>query len=252
MPKRHTFLFSVAVSPAIRDITRKSLDMHHTFIKCVKEHDSPVHAHSPQYVTVLASASQQLPHILNLITQDQLQIPGKSKVMIFCNTAKMTALLAEMLQDLGASLPKPRTMRHELHSGVTQKKRRLRTDHFRNDKAGAAVLATRCPPPPAPTSTSTVLAERDAYSGRCVSALPLQEMKADKVLEDNLVLASKFDSDPKAFLKGVDLSLPPRTPSRGGRFDRFQSAAQAPRIFPKDAQGRLQQLDDVIKDALDR
>ncbi|KAG8979643.1 hypothetical protein FRB90_008034, partial [Tulasnella sp. 427] len=108
-PKRQTFLFSATVSPAIRDIARKSLDKHHTFINCVKEDDSPVHAHIPQYVTVLPSGAHQIPHMLNLITQDQLQNPGKSKVMIFCNTAKMTALLSEMLRDLRATLPQPRT-----------------------------------------------------------------------------------------------------------------------------------------------
>ncbi|KAG8931501.1 hypothetical protein FRC01_001226 [Tulasnella sp. 417] len=62
--------------------------------------------------------------------------------MIFCNTAKMTALLAEMLLDLRASLPQSRTMLYKLHGGVTQNKLRLRSDDFRNDKSGAAVLVT--------------------------------------------------------------------------------------------------------------
>ncbi|KAG8909859.1 hypothetical protein FRC00_009312 [Tulasnella sp. 408] len=289
VPKRQTFLFSATVSPAIRDIARKSLDKHHTFVNCVKEDDSPVHAHIPQYVTVLPSASQQLPHILNLITQDQLQNPGKSKVMIFCNTAKMTALLAEMLKDLRASLPQPRTMLYELHSGVTQNKRRLRSDDFRNDKSGAAVLITsdvsargvdypnvtrviQLGVPATPdqyihrvgrtgrgSNTSgrgdlVLLPFESRYPSRCLSAVPLQEMDAAKVLEENLVLASKFDSDPKAFFKGVDLSAPPRPQSRGRfeRFDRFKALPQGPRVFPKDAQDRLQSMDEVIKDTLER
>ncbi|KAG8921631.1 hypothetical protein FRC01_000144 [Tulasnella sp. 417] len=188
IPKRQTSLVSATVPPggAIRDTARRSLDKHHTFINSVKEDDSPVHGHIPQYVTTSSKP------------------PDKSKAMIFRNTTKMTALTRrDAMQDLRACLPQLRTMLYELHCGVTQNRRRLRSDDFRNDKSGAAVLVTsdvlargveypnvtrviQLSVPASPDQSSTALAERvaeatphgdlvllpfeKAYPRRCISA----------------------------------------------------------------------------------
>ena len=73
-PKRQTFMFSATVSKAIQQVAREVLDPNHIFINCVTE-ESPVHAHVPQYHTVLPSPKDQLPHILRLIAHDQLINP---------------------------------------------------------------------------------------------------------------------------------------------------------------------------------
>ncbi|KZP03070.1 DEAD-domain-containing protein, partial [Athelia psychrophila] len=74
-PQRQTFLFSATVSRNIQQIARATLDKNHVFINTVSAADSPVHAHVPQFHTVLPSAAEQLPHALRLLAHDQLTHP---------------------------------------------------------------------------------------------------------------------------------------------------------------------------------
>lgn len=85
-PERQTFLFSATVSRQIQDIARSTLAKNHRFINCVHEDSSPVHAHVQQHVTVLSSATEQIPHIFRLLAHDQLSNPGFSKVIVFLPT----------------------------------------------------------------------------------------------------------------------------------------------------------------------
>ena len=142
-PKRQTFMFSATVSKAIQEIAREVLDQNHAFINCVTE-DSPVHAHIPQYHTVLPSARDQLPHILRLIAHDQLTNPELSKTVIFFPTTKMTQLFHTLLREASkTTLPAGRNTKfYELHSKRSQDQRTRASDAFRAHRAGASVLVT--------------------------------------------------------------------------------------------------------------
>ncbi|KAH7921569.1 DEAD-domain-containing protein [Leucogyrophana mollusca] len=143
-PERQTFLFSATVSTQIRQVARSVLDKNHTFIDVVPKDESPVHAHVPQYHTVLPKAADQIPHILRLLAHDQLTNPGKSKSMVFLPTARMTQLFATLLRELSKTvLPAVRNTRvYEIHAKRTQESRSATSEAFRNDKSGAAILVS--------------------------------------------------------------------------------------------------------------
>ena len=143
-PQRQTFLFSATVSRQIQQIARSILDKDHLFINTVSDKESPVHAHVPQYHTVLPSAAEQISHTLRLIAHDQLSNPGKSKVILFLATTKLTQLFSTLIRELSKTvLPSLRdTHVYEIHSKRTQVSRMLTSDAFRNDKTGASILIT--------------------------------------------------------------------------------------------------------------
>ncbi|CAE7182012.1 unnamed protein product [Rhizoctonia solani] len=143
-PERQTMLYSATVSRAIQQVARAALDRNHEFINTVQEEDSPVHAHIPQYHTVLPRAEDQLPHILRLLAHDQLANPGKSKSIVFLPTTKMTQMYASLLRELARdTLPAGRgTQIYEIHSKKEQDSRSRTSDRFRKDTSGASVLVT--------------------------------------------------------------------------------------------------------------
>ncbi|KAH7909881.1 P-loop containing nucleoside triphosphate hydrolase protein [Hygrophoropsis aurantiaca] len=143
-PERQTFLFSATVSTAIRQVARSVLDKNHTFIDVVPKDESPVHAHIPQYHTVLPKASDQIPHLLRLLAHDQLTNPGTSKTMVFLPTTKMTQLFATLLRELSKTvLPAGRNTKvYEIHAKRTQDSRSATSAAFRSDKSGAAILVS--------------------------------------------------------------------------------------------------------------
>ena len=142
-PERQAFMFSATISKAIQEIAREVLDPNHVFVNCVTE-ESPVHAHVPQYHTVLPSASDQLPHILRLLAHDQLANRGRSKTVVFFPTTKMTQLFHTLLREASKTiLPFGRnTNFYELHSKRTQDQRTRASNAFRADTSGASVLVT--------------------------------------------------------------------------------------------------------------
>ncbi|KAA1476149.1 DEAD-domain-containing protein [Dentipellis sp. KUC8613] len=142
-PERQTFLFSATISRPIQQITKAFLDSNRHFIDVVPVDDSPVHAHVPQYHTILPSAEHQIPHVLRLIAHDQLVNAGKSKILLFLPTTKVTQLFSTLLRELKKSLPASRgTHVYELHSKKNQSQRTRTSDDFRADKSGASILVS--------------------------------------------------------------------------------------------------------------
>ncbi|KAG5220548.1 DEAD-domain-containing protein [Salix suchowensis] len=144
-PERQTFLFSATVSSAVQQIAKSFLSDNHAFINCVSGSDpSPVHAHVPQYHTVLPTAAHQIPTVLRLLAHDQLSNPGSSKAIIFFPTTKTTVMFANILRDVARQcLPAGRNTRvFELHSKRAQESRTRTSDAFRADTSGASVLIT--------------------------------------------------------------------------------------------------------------
>ncbi|PPQ88564.1 LOW QUALITY PROTEIN: hypothetical protein CVT25_009944 [Psilocybe cyanescens] len=164
-PQRQTFLFSATVSRAIQQIAQASLSPTHKFVNCVAHDDSPVHAHIPQYHTVLRSGADVLPHVLRLIANDQLAYPGKlstpahmqrasttsaagkpsaSKIIIFLSTTNMVMLFSALLRKSLALLPTPQShvALFEIHSKRDMKARQRVSQAFRTSAAPSSILVT--------------------------------------------------------------------------------------------------------------
>lgn len=250
-PERQTFLFSATVSRAIQQIAKEMLAPNHRFINCVPVDASPVHAHVPQYHTVLHSASQQIPHVLRLLAHDQLVNPGTSKTIIFLPTTKMTQLFATTIRDLArSSLPAGRGTRiYEIHSKRTMDARTNTSNSFRADKSGASILissdvSARGVDYPGVTrviqvgvtSTPDQYIHRIGRTGRAgtkgrgdlvllpwelhyvttsLSDLPLRPLKHADLIEEVTELAKTFDENPQEFFAQA-----PFTPPTATRVDR--------------------------------
>ncbi|PWN91680.1 DEAD-domain-containing protein [Acaromyces ingoldii] len=141
---RLTMLFSATVSRDIRAIARQTLDKNHAFIDCVPEGEDNVHKHIPQFATVLSSAADQIRHLIRVIAHDQLSNPGRSKIIIFAPTTKLTQMLSQVLshRSIKACLPASSTRMYEIHSKKDQNQRFRTSDMFRKDPTGASVLVT--------------------------------------------------------------------------------------------------------------
>ncbi|KAG6831433.1 hypothetical protein H0H92_010646 [Tricholoma furcatifolium] len=234
VPERQTFLFSATVSPAIRDIARSTLSLNHKFINCVSEDSSPVHAHIPQYQTVVSDASEHLPHILRLISHDQLNSPNASKIVLFLPTTKMTQLFATLLRTLRLNFPAgAKTAIYEIHSKKAMAVRTNSSNSFRHDQSGAAILVTsdvsargvdypnvsRVIQVSSPASTEQYI-HRVGRTGRAgtqgrgdlvllpweknfvktsLSQVPLKSLKVQDLKAEVLELAKTHDADPAAF-----------------------------------------------------
>ncbi|KAJ7034557.1 P-loop containing nucleoside triphosphate hydrolase protein [Mycena alexandri] len=234
VPQRQTLLFSATVSSSIQQIARSTLAPNHKYINCVTEEASPVHAHVTQYHTILPSASAQIPHIMRLIAHDQLTHPGRSKVIVFLPTTKMTQLSATLINALATSMPAGKNTRvYEIHSKRTQEKRTMVSDSFRAAKGGATVLVTsdvsaRGVDYPGVTRVIQVgipggreqYVHRVGRTGRAGTAgrgdlvllpweigfvtwqltdVPLRPLAVNELIDQTKELAAKHDEDPQAF-----------------------------------------------------
>lgn len=139
-PARQSILLSATLSEGIRRVAKSILKPNHLYIDTVPEGESNSHAKIPQFYSALPSPSHQLPHLLRLISHDQLTNP-KSKIMIFCPTTKMTMLYSTIFRALSKSLPKKANI-FEIHSKRTMEQRSRASELFRKDKTDSSVLVT--------------------------------------------------------------------------------------------------------------
>ncbi|KAG2146335.1 P-loop containing nucleoside triphosphate hydrolase protein [Suillus clintonianus] len=238
--ERQTFLFSATLSRTVRQVAQTVLAPDHKFIDVVPENESPVHAHVPQYHTVLPSPSQQIPHLLRLIAHDQLTNKGKSKVLLFLPTTRMTQLFATLTRELSkAVLPAgTNTKVYEIHSKRQQDSRIAASDAFRADNSGASILVssdvsargvdypgvTRVIQLGIPAATEQYI-HRVGRTGRQGSTVgrgdlvlmpfeigflswqlnevPLKPVTSDELARQVQDLAAQFDADPQAAWKDV-------------------------------------------------
>ncbi|EGO03443.1 hypothetical protein SERLA73DRAFT_165133 [Serpula lacrymans var. lacrymans S7.3] len=251
-PERQTFLFSATVSPAIQQVARATLDKNHIFIDTVPENESNVHAHIAQYHTVLPKASDQLPHVLRLVAHDQLTNPGKSKIMMFFPTTKMTQLFATYFRELSRKvLPAGRQTRvYEIHSKKSMESRTTTSDMFRNDKTGASILissdvsargvdypgVTRVIQVGIPAGTDQYIhrigrtGRKGGTNGRGdlvllpweigflswqLSEVPLKPVTTNELKSQIKDLCAKYDANPSEFFKDVPPSSVARLHQRG-------------------------------------
>ncbi|KAG5642644.1 hypothetical protein DXG03_002383 [Asterophora parasitica] len=266
VPQRQTFLFSATVSRKIQDIAESTLAPNHRFINCVSEDTSPVHAHVPQYHTVLSSARDQVLHVIRLLTHDQLSNPGASKSIVFLPTTKMTQLFATMLRELSRScLPAGRnTAVYEIHSKKTMESRTRASNSFRNDTSGSSILVSsdvsargvdypgvsRVIQVGIPGSTEqyihrvgrtgrantqgrgdiVLLPWEMGFIKRSLSDVPLKSLTTEELASEIEVLALKFDDSPADFF--ADAPLPsPSFPSRDRRDKLNRTPIRGPKLF---------------------
>lgn len=141
---RQTFLFSATISAAVREIARQHLNKNHKFINTVPVDESPVHAHIPQYSTVLPSGAHQIPYIMKLLAHEQLSNPTGSKTIVFFPTTRMTQLFATIVRELKDKLLPAghATSVYELHSRKEQRSRESTSSQFRAERKSHSVLIT--------------------------------------------------------------------------------------------------------------
>jgi ATP-dependent RNA helicase MSS116 len=265
--ERQTFLFSATLSRTVRQVAQTVLSQDHKFIDVVHESESPVHAHVPQYHTVLPNPSQQIPHLLRLLAHDQLTNPGKSKALIFLPTTRMTQLFATLTRELAkAVLPAgAHTKVYEIHSKRAQDSRIAASDAFRADKSGASILVTSDVSArgvdypgvtrviqlgiPAATEQYIHRVGRTGRQGSTVgrgdlvllpweigflswqlNEVPLKPVTSDELARQVQDLAAQYDADPQAVFKGVPIKINDGQgrPMRGG--PRMYDAPLSPRL----------------------
>ncbi|KAF9517976.1 hypothetical protein BS47DRAFT_1427471 [Hydnum rufescens UP504] len=93
------------------------------FSETIIDDDSPVHAHIPQFHTVLPSPEHQIPHLLRIIAHDQLTNAGKSKRSRTRFSRRKDSSIRDAFEE--------RAICSYRHIGW-----------FRNDTSGATVLVT--------------------------------------------------------------------------------------------------------------
>jgi ATP-dependent RNA helicase MSS116 len=140
---RQTFLFSATVSQAIQRTAQASLKESALFLDCVPEGEAQTVAKIDQYAQMLSSPKQLLPQLVRTIAHDQITNSGKSKIIVFLPTTKMTQLFATIIKNLSAHTPgRSATRVYEIHSKLEQRQRVRVSDHFRGDKSGLSILVT--------------------------------------------------------------------------------------------------------------
>ncbi|CDO75746.1 hypothetical protein BN946_scf184921.g22 [Trametes cinnabarina] len=232
-PERQTFMFSATVSKGIEQIARATLSKHHIFLNCVPENAAPTHLSIPQYYTAVPSPKDQLPHLLRLIAEDQLANPGHSKVLVFFPTTRMTQMYYSIAKMIGPQVLPAGTNTNfgELHSKKAMNTRVNTSDWFRRYKNGNAVMftsdvsargvdypnVTRVIQVGAPNSGDTYI-HRVGRTGRGsnkegradlilmpwelgfltwqMTDIPLMELPVNKLKDDVIALAKKFDENP--------------------------------------------------------
>lgn len=141
--ERMTFLFSATMDADIAAIARASLHEQHRVIDCVPPGEDNVHTKVPQMVTTLGHPNEALPHLLRLISHDQLLHGSDSKIMIFTPTTKTTDMLYKILQDMQPAFPTTSETRvFRIHSSLDQAKRSKISQQFRQCKSQPNIMVT--------------------------------------------------------------------------------------------------------------
>lgn len=136
--ERSTYLFSATISPEIRTIAQETMKRDTKIIDCVPTGESNVHAHVPQFYTILPSADKQVKHLFNLLAHDQMTNPN-GKTVIFLPTTKMTQLFSHLIMNFRRYLPwnsASLTKVYEMHGGRSQKERENIAKDFRAGAGG--------------------------------------------------------------------------------------------------------------------
>ncbi|OEL30630.1 DEAD-box ATP-dependent RNA helicase 25 [Dichanthelium oligosanthes] len=123
--ERQTLLFSATVPEEVRQISHVAMKKDYKFINTVKEGDEETHAQVSQMYMV-APLDQHF-SILYDVLKKHVAEDADYKVIIFCTTAMVTKLVAEVLSQLKLNI-------REIHSRKSQSARTKVSDEFRKSK----------------------------------------------------------------------------------------------------------------------
>jgi ATP-dependent RNA helicase MSS116 len=131
-------LFSNTISDRSPGCTDSSCS-DHKFVD-VPENEFPVHAHVPQYHTILPISSRRFPHLLSLLAHDQLSNPGQNKVLLFLPTTCVTQHFATFTRELSNVILPGAYI--DIHSKRAQDSRIAASDAFDAEKSGASIFVS--------------------------------------------------------------------------------------------------------------
>ncbi|KAL5226892.1 hypothetical protein ABZP36_015157 [Zizania latifolia] len=126
IPKeRQTLLFSATVPAEVRQISHVAMKKDYKFINTVKEGDEETHSQVSQ--TYMVAPLNLHFSILYDVLNKHVAEDAEYKVIVFCTTAMVTKLLAEVLAQLKLNI-------REIHSRKSQSARTKVSDEFRRSK----------------------------------------------------------------------------------------------------------------------
>ncbi|CAN1179202.1 DEAD-box ATP-dependent RNA helicase 31 [Linum perenne] len=126
LPKqRQTLLFSATVPESVRQMSHVALKSDHVFVNTVEEGAEQTHAQVRQ-MNMVAPMDKHF-SIVYALLRDHIADDSDYKVLVFCTTARMTALVSEYLGDLKLNVK-------EIHSRKSQSNRTKISDLFRKSK----------------------------------------------------------------------------------------------------------------------
>jgi ATP-dependent RNA helicase MSS116 len=204
--------------------------------------------------------------------------PGRSKIIVFLPTTKMTQLFATVLRELSkTSLPSGRNTKvYEIHSKKQQDARTTTSDAFRNDKSGASILVTsdvsargvdypgvtRVIQIGIPAGTEQYI-HRVGRTGRAgtqgrgdlvllpweigfvtwqLTEVPLKPLTLNELTSQVKALASQYDADPKSFFENV-----PGVSEGAVRYDkRGREIFSGPRMFTAPVSAVIENINNNI------
>ncbi|PWA96821.1 P-loop containing nucleoside triphosphate hydrolases superfamily protein [Artemisia annua] len=126
VPKqRQTLLFSATVPPEVRQICHIALKRDHEYINTVEEGSEETHT-QVQQKHMIAPLDKQF-SLLYTLLKDHIADDPDYKVLVFCTTAMVTKLVADILGQLRLNV-------REIHSRKSQSYRTQVSDEFRKSK----------------------------------------------------------------------------------------------------------------------
>ncbi|KAL0874706.1 hypothetical protein Bca101_024411 [Brassica carinata] len=126
VPKqRQTFLFSATVPEEVRQICHVALKQDHEFVNCVQEGSDETHQKVTQKY-MIASLDRHF-SLIYMLLKRHMADNVDYKVIIFCTTAMVTRLVADLLGQLSLNV-------REIHSRKSQSYRTRVSNEFRKSK----------------------------------------------------------------------------------------------------------------------
>lgn len=126
IPKqRQTLLFSATIPPEVRHICHIALKRDHEFINTVQEGSEETHSQVRQ-MHMVAPLDKQFTLLYTLL-KEHIADDVDYKVLVFCTTAMVTRLVADLLAELNLNV-------REIHSRKPQSYRTRISDEFRKSK----------------------------------------------------------------------------------------------------------------------
>ncbi|KAL3680283.1 hypothetical protein R1sor_023239 [Riccia sorocarpa] len=130
---RQTLLFSATVPKEVHQVSKVALKENHVFIDTVGEDDEETHAKVEQSY-IISPLENQL-EVIAALLENHMEEDPDYKVLVFCTTARVTALMAEWSQNLGYN-----TL--EIHSRRSQAVRTRVSNSFRSSTGGVIMFTS--------------------------------------------------------------------------------------------------------------